>query len=412
MNSRIFHSPRSTEAPMDFQFTSRPNTTPAWKSDDDSSTPRKRPRDDMNPPTMDSTSSSSFGFGSNRNIPFIFATPSRQIPEAYSWAPPSASPARLFPPPSLNEIKDVDMPDASPPKLDEPNESTSNKDRAVATGALRRVYRARHKTLKGNRLVPTRSRDAGTDSDDDELEEEELNSWNQNRSHHYTLNVSPSSSLSDRPYILLGYLQFFFNLSLILVFLYLLLQFILTVQRDVEHRISEYSMDSVQEIARCALQYRNNYCDNPAMVAPALIHQCAEWELCMNRDPTKIGRARVGAELMAEVVNGFVEPISWKTLVGMQTFTLTSLSFLTVFINTLISLFRSRHRASPDARQSQPRLHIPLMNGAPHGAHQYEGPATIPSWTRNWKGNDHDEFDQTPNARRRRLESGVPVKVK
>lgn len=39
-----------------------------------------------------------------------------------------------------------------------------------------------------------------------------------------------------------SYLQFFFNLSLVLVFLYLLVQFILTVQRDVEHRISEYSM--------------------------------------------------------------------------------------------------------------------------------------------------------------------------
>lgn len=38
------------------------------------------------------------------------------------------------------------------------------------------------------------------------------------------------------------YLQFMFNLSLILVFLYLLVQFIFTVQRDVEQRIGEYSM--------------------------------------------------------------------------------------------------------------------------------------------------------------------------
>lgn len=35
----------------------------------------------------------------------------------------------------------------------------------------------------------------------------------------------------------------------------------------------------------------------------------------MDRDPSKVGRAKVGAELIAEVVNGFVEPISWKTLV-------------------------------------------------------------------------------------------------
>ncbi len=37
----------------------------------------------------------------------------------------------------------------------------------------------------------------------------------------------------------------------------------------------------------------------------------------MNRDPTVVGRAKVGAELIAEVINGFVEPISWKTLVGL-----------------------------------------------------------------------------------------------
>lgn len=46
-----------------------------------------------------------------------------------------------------------------------------------------------------------------------------------------------------------------------------------------------------------------------------MLRQCGVWETCMNRDPTKVGRAKVGAELIAEVVNGFVEPISWKTLV-------------------------------------------------------------------------------------------------
>jgi Di-sulfide bridge nucleocytoplasmic transport domain len=46
-----------------------------------------------------------------------------------------------------------------------------------------------------------------------------------------------------------------------------------------------------------------------------MVHQCASWETCMNRDPTVVGRAKVGAEMIAEVVNSFVEPISWKTLV-------------------------------------------------------------------------------------------------
>jgi hypothetical protein len=35
----------------------------------------------------------------------------------------------------------------------------------------------------------------------------------------------------------------------------------------------------------------------------------------MARDPTIVERTKVGAEFMAEVINSFVEPISWKTLV-------------------------------------------------------------------------------------------------
>jgi hypothetical protein len=64
----------------------------------------------------------------------------------------------------------------------------------------------------------------------------------------------------------------------------------------------------------CATQYRNNLCENNPV--PAMIQQCASWKTCMDRDPTMVGRARVGAELIADVINGFVEPISWKTLVS------------------------------------------------------------------------------------------------
>lgn len=110
------------------------------------------------------------------------------------------------------------------------------------------------------------------------------------------------------------------------------MQFIITVQKDVEHRISEYSQgmacfevrwvyqsltgseDIIQEISMCAVQYNDNRCAQPDPI-PAMIQQCSNWETCMNRDPALVGRAKVGAELIAEVVNGFVEPISWKTLV-------------------------------------------------------------------------------------------------
>lgn len=73
-------------------------------------------------------------------------------------------------------------------------------------------------------------------------------------------------------------------------------------------------LDIVQEISNCAAHYKANLCgSNPV---PAMLRQCGAWETCMNRDPTVVGRAKVGAELIAEVINGFVEPISWKTLVS------------------------------------------------------------------------------------------------
>ena len=79
-------------------------------------------------------------------------------------------------------------------------------------------------------------------------------------------------------------------------------------------RLTVTCLDIVQEISNCAAQYKANLCgSNPV---PAMLRQCGAWETCMNRDPTVVGRAKVGAELIAEVINGFVEPISWKTLVS------------------------------------------------------------------------------------------------
>ncbi|EGN94099.1 hypothetical protein SERLA73DRAFT_188681 [Serpula lacrymans var. lacrymans S7.3] len=400
MNRRL-QNQRSTEAPMDFQFTSRPSSTvrPVWAtSDADPNTPRKRPFGDLNPSTPSFPAPPNTPiFGENRNVPFIFQTPAPQPPAAHPWEPPSDfSPQKAFP--AQEELKDIDMSELSPDKAEE---KEGEGGRAVATGALRRVFKSRQKARdKGHLAVIRHSNNDPRDSEESDSEEHGSRAAvsTQSTSNHYTLNM-PSVPLphSDTPYILLGYLQFFFNLSLVLVFLYLVLQFILTVQRDVEQRISEYSMDIVQEIAMCASQYKDNLCaSNPV---PAMLKQCATWGTCMNRDPTVVGRARVGAELIAEVVNGFVEPISWKTLA----FTLTSLSFLTVFVNTLLSLYRSRHQAASHPHPPYPVAPFPQ---------QIEGyrPSGPAQWNRVRHGNDDRNAEEAP--RRRRLEGGQAAKIK
>ncbi|OBZ79282.1 Nucleus export protein BRL1 [Grifola frondosa] len=404
---------RSTETPMDFEFTSRPSNQvkPVWATPPpDPSTPRKRTLTDANPSTPDFPAPPHTptmpSFGQNTNIPFLFQEPPPHTPHSPAWAPPPGfSPAKAFPQP---ELKDVDMSELSPPKA--PSEVPEKEKeveggRVVALGALRRVYRSRQRARERSRMEGGHSKfdDAGgSEGDEESGDEDSLNPVTQNLSHHYTLNMpGPAQPQSDLPYILLGYLQFFFNTSLILVFLYLLVQFILTVQRDVEQRISEYSMDIVQEIAQCALHYKSNMCaTNPI---PAMARQCATWETCMNRDPTKVGRAKVSAELIAEVINSFVEPISWKTLA----FTLTSLSFLTVFINTLLSLYRSRHSPVAPIVPTPPVPSFPIAPPAPY-PHQYL--SSPPEWNQSWN-KSRSGVEETP-TRRRRLEGGLAAKIK
>lgn len=159
-----------------------------------------------------------------------------------------------------------------------------------------------------------------------------------------------------------------------------------------------------------------------------MTHQCAKWETCMSRDLQVPGRARVVAEMLADVVNGFVDTISWKTLVGfslpasgklpihhldstVQAFTLSSLTFLTVFVNALLSLFRSRH--DPSKHNPSPHLQLHPSQGLVHplqvaASHSFPGlpppsdsPLTMMGWSGAWQ---RDDGTEGLPQRRRRLE--------
>lgn len=118
----------------------------------------------------------------------------------------------------------------------------------------------------------------------------------------------------ELPLIASRYLQFFFNLSLLLLLLYALFCFYLTIRRDVDQKIEEYSDAIAAEMNACARSYIENRCA-PDMRVPAMESRCSAWEKCMNRDPSQVGRARVSAETFAEIINSFIEPISYKTMV-------------------------------------------------------------------------------------------------
>lgn len=118
----------------------------------------------------------------------------------------------------------------------------------------------------------------------------------------------------ELPLIASHYLQVFFNLCVALLLLYALLCFYLTIRRDVDQKVEEYSEAILADMSLCSRNYIENRCA-PDMRVPAMEVRCNTWEKCMNRDPSQVGRARVSAETFAEIINSFIEPISYKTMV-------------------------------------------------------------------------------------------------
>lgn len=122
------------------------------------------------------------------------------------------------------------------------------------------------------------------------------------------------------PYVLSLYLQLFFNLLLISIILYLLFIFISTIKADINHKLEVYTSDALQEISVCSREYYRNKCstENGNTRVPALEKACTVWAKCMNRDPQLIGKSKITAETFADIVNGFIRPISWKSLIFMN----------------------------------------------------------------------------------------------
>lgn len=293
----IFGSPRGTEAPMDFEYTDRKPVRPVWATGppEDASTPRKRtshfhtvcvgfvltlglgPFGEMHPPPSPFPGPSSpapmFSRTAVPNVPFVMNIPPPQTTHAPAWVPP---------------VRDIDMADVSALSADasmtdgtgdaegdakgkegegeqERGREGEREDshRTISTGGLRRLYRSRQRVREKSRRALVRVEDEASGSEDEDRDADELHAPVQNTMNHYTVNLSSPAPQSDMPAVLTGYvallyyvfygivhdyfryLQFAFNCSLAAVFFYLLVLAIFTVQRDVQHRLGEYSMGAL-----------------------------------------------------------------------------------------------------------------------------------------------------------------------
>lgn len=91
--------------------------------------------------------------------------------------------------------------------------------------------------------------------------------------------------------------------------------FIHTLYTDITDRLHALTHEIRSEILACAKAYVDNLCDAATRI-PMSEAACLGWERCMSQEVKVQGRARVTVEVLAEVVNGFVEVISIRTMVS------------------------------------------------------------------------------------------------
>lgn len=145
------------------------------------------------------------------------------------------------------------------------------------------------------------------------------------------------------PYILSLYLQLIFNVVIVLLIVYFIIIFIKTIQNDINTKLELNISKSLQEISLCSKTYFRNKCNEK--IPPILESQCNTWAKCMNKDPHLIGKSQITAEIFAEIINGFLKPISWKSLVFL---------ILLIFGSLLLTnLAFSSYRHSNDVKINQ-----------------------------------------------------------
>lgn len=121
------------------------------------------------------------------------------------------------------------------------------------------------------------------------------------------------------PSILSWWAQLVVNLALFSLATYVVFAFVSAIRAEFDHAAEEVSDTILAEMASCAKNYVDNRCAGGERL-PALETVCENWERCMNRDPAKVGRAKVSAHTMAVIINSFIDPISWKAIVSLLRF--------------------------------------------------------------------------------------------
>ena len=118
------------------------------------------------------------------------------------------------------------------------------------------------------------------------------------------------------PHVLAWWAQMLLSFFIVLGFMYILYSFWSAIRRDIDLKADELSRDLLAEIAQCAEDFIGHGCQHREKLGANFRTMCDKWESCMKQDHKAIGRARISASTWADILNGFVEPLSGKIIVS------------------------------------------------------------------------------------------------
>lgn len=122
-------------------------------------------------------------------------------------------------------------------------------------------------------------------------------------------------------YVLSLYLQLLVNLVACLFGVYIVYTITTTIKHDISEKMQQEASHRLVEMAACRRAYHENQCA-PDTIVPAMERACAHWQKCMNQDPFSSGNmSLVSAHTLGMILNSLVEPLGFKVLLVVLSFT-------------------------------------------------------------------------------------------
>ncbi|EKG20615.1 Nucleus export protein Brr6 [Macrophomina phaseolina MS6] len=270
-----------------------------------------------------------------------------------------------------------------------PGKETSLAKAPYSDKAEKRIIRRRQKEADRRRGPARSRRGADADSDDDDKSR---------GGRHSTTDSVIGAILSyidahpNLPHTLSFYAQLILNFFFVGCIIWIVYSFWSAIQSDVNIEADRAIAEALAEMAVCAREYQANRCA-PETRVPAMATLCDNWDACMNRDPKKVGRARVSAHTFATIFNSFIEPISWKAM-----FFCLMIVIICLFVNNIaFTKFRNTHPVHHNQQQGHP--HDPYQQWQ-----QQQWPGGVPPTPQRYPSNGWDTpgphmiggFYQTP----------------